>query len=149
MTEGNSSSSVRTDVRPEIEVVCSLCREPIQARGGALGIDLDKVLAAERAQYVFEESHSDGHGGTFSSLGDLLALPPSVAWQAWHWGCNPDADALVYEVPVEHMRTWRQVANWTAHLMEKSWLPHSTWGDILRALASGSDAILREVRQAS
>jgi hypothetical protein len=144
MSEGNSSSPIRTSVRPGsrggpgVCLVCGACGAPIDSDSGWIVVDLDDVMERERAWRSFRADNPGPH-----SIGQLLALPRRIEWKAWHRACDPDIESNAYYIESGSLTTWAQVAHWTAHLMEKSWLSNTNWDDVLRGLASGS-GILRE-----
>lgn len=123
---------------PAVCLVCGACAEQIEGDSGWLVVDLDDVIERERVWRAFSAANPGAH-----SVSQLLALPCRIEWKAWHRHCDPDIGSNAYYIDSGSLTTWRQVANWTAHLMEKSWLPNTNWDDVLRGLASGS-GILRE-----
>ncbi len=111
---------------------CDGCREPI--KGGYLklnGADLDARQAAKREWVAI-------YGGQPSvSISDLTMHPKPVRWRFWHEGCDPDPDGrAAYTIDLQRLRTMTDVVWWTAHLLRKSWLGDTAWGDLLRELHS-------------
>jgi hypothetical protein len=58
-------------------------------------------------------------------------------WRAVHESeqCDPryvDSDSVDYCVPVKEVRTWQGLIEWTAQLMERTWLQDTDWDAFLR-----------------
>ncbi len=68
---------------------------------------------------------------------DLLAFPEEVRWQANHEECDPARDGSHYRIPAFKLRTRADLLDWTAHVMEKTWLPSTDWRDLLREARKG------------
>ena len=70
-----------------------------------------------------------------------------IRWRTSHYAHFAEGVRDTYEISAERITTWRQLAWWTAHLMEKNWFPQSDWDDLLREL-SGDDTP-RRIREAA
>lgn len=135
------TSRVPDDSQATVEAVCTGCGERIARGAGWLVVNVDAALWAERARSEIQE-----RTGGLISLDDMVDTYPGVeSWQAWHRVCDPDADDGFhrYYIEVDQIATWPKVAAWTAHLLDKSWLPATDWSDLLRRLANGAEGPLR------
>lgn len=61
---------------------------------------------------------------------DMRTMPGLTPWQRSCDEHAPDG-GNPYEIP--YPTTWRQWADWTAHLLEKEWFPHTNWSQHLYA----------------
>lgn len=103
---------------------------------GYLHLDLTKVHEVEKLSRERDLSQAGKPWQSrLVSLGDVLAFPDLVAWHAHHFECDPDRDHLCYWFDVEKARTHAHLLNWTAHLMEKTWLTYTDWDELIRRQA--------------
>ena len=109
----------------EIPWVCDDCGEVI-VTGGALHVDAAAGGAAVTA------ARAIGH----SSLEEVMALPPHASWMAHHVGCG-DTDDTDYWVDIKKVQTFKGLVEETSYLMDKAWLPGTTWGSVLAVAARG------------
>jgi hypothetical protein len=65
----------------------------------------------------------------------VIEAPDLVRWEILHLDCDPRRDVDAYVIDVERARTPGEVIDWAAHLLEKRWLVHTNWADVLRAVA--------------
>ncbi|MFC8704910.1 hypothetical protein ACFUIV_22365 [Streptomyces anulatus] len=63
-------------------------------------------------------------------------VPPGGGVRRW----GPGEGA--YDIPAAKTRSWEQLLDWTAHLMEKSWLSHTDWDDFLRGVHRGGGRLV-------
>lgn len=114
---------------------CQACDQPIVTGTGILWIEPLRAIEAMAETERFE-------------AGELLDLPAKVLWQIHHHRCVPAGANVEYSIEVERIAAWAQLTEWTAHLMTKTWLPATSWADLLRATAAGR-GFLRESRAAA
>lgn len=115
---------------------CDECGKPVTDGDGWVTIDYAELNAYRDATADWEKAHpTPEHGLRCFSLTDLMELPDPVRWHVWHRACDPNIDSCDYCIDVERIRTAAQILKWTAHLMEKTWLPDTTWRDLLRGQA--------------
>ncbi|MGW5497748.1 hypothetical protein [Streptomyces olivaceoviridis] len=120
----------------ELLLVCQGCGNRIADDAGYLWVDTGEVNTAQRAARAWEAQHpADGERGL--DLQDLLAYPDQVPWRSHHQRCDSDRDGSHYRIPAAELRTRADLLDWTAHLMEKSWLRHTDWRDVLRENRNG------------
>ncbi|MFJ5026140.1 hypothetical protein [Streptomyces goshikiensis] len=123
---------------PELDLICDGCRRPIADDDGYLWVDTAEVRRTEEAVRAWEKEHTDGVDGSLSFSGaDIFGYPEKVRWQAHHALCDPAPGEGAYDIPAAKIRSWEQLLDWTAHLMEKSWLAHTDWDDFLRGVHRG------------
>ncbi|MDX3229410.1 hypothetical protein [Streptomyces sp. ME19-01-6] len=130
----------------DLALICDACKTSIADDDGYLWIDNDAVNKASRAYADWERQHTvkEGplEGGVMYGAGALFDLPDDVPWQAHHAACDPNPDANGYPIPAEKLRTWGALLDWTAHLMEKSWLAQTDWAQLLRNVVGGSTRLV-------
>ena len=73
------------------------------------------------------------------NIAELLALPRRAPWLAHHRMCDPNPGHESYWFDVARARTHAQLLNWSAHLMGKRWIRHTTWANLIER-AAGVDA---------
>ncbi|MFE1928460.1 hypothetical protein ACFW91_38665 [Streptomyces asoensis] len=118
----------------DLDLICDGCRKPIDDEDGYLWIDNQAVNRAQIAAQEWEASHPDG------LISDFADYPEEVRWQTHHATCAPGTGG--YDIPAEKIRSWEQLLDWTAHLMEKTWLGHSDWDDVLRGVHHGQTRVI-------
>jgi hypothetical protein len=117
----------------ELALICQTCRKPIddEEDGGSL-----RVIHAAVAQYKRDEQRRQMRNlGQAVDLHELLLGPDPANWLAYHDRCDPGAGIDAYHICAERLRTWRDLAFWTAHLMGKNWLALTDWDELLREAA--------------
>lgn len=118
----------------EITLICETCRQPMtDAAAGSLSITYDGIRRAQA------EQHDDGEGQAFS-IEEFLAQPDGPCWRSRHYRCEPEGDEGEYAIGHDVLRTWSDLARWTAHLLGKNWLPGTDWDCVLREAAGESPA---------
>ena len=109
----------------ELTLICS-CRFPIRGASGCLYVPFSEIRTAG---------------------------PDEIRWRACHYNCSPKVRGRRdnYEIGSERIATWRQLAWWTAHLMEKEWFSRSDWDELLRELTGDVEPhrIYVEAREAA
>jgi hypothetical protein len=120
---------------PEILVKCGVCGREVDDGTGHVGISVASVNAYQEKVKAYEAEHPDGFS-TFESL--VLDYPSTPRWKAHHGDCVED-DHCGYALQVDELRTWKDVAKWTGHVMEKTWCAHTDWLDMISSAASGND----------
>lgn len=130
-----------TPTQPVHDFDCAVCGKQIEKPGdGLLAARDDDATAAEFAceDREYERRHVVTADGLpeVCSLTSLLAEPDigPVPWQAFHYKCRDGR--FRYEIELERITQWWQVADWTAHLLEtRSWLRYTDWYALLRHFA--------------
>ncbi|MET9513448.1 hypothetical protein ABZX62_34240 [Streptomyces flavidovirens] len=119
----------------DLALICDGCSKPITDDAGYLWVDNREVSRTEHAFRKWEAEHTDAIDGSLSFTGGaIFDIPEKVRWQVHHATCDPAPDASSYDIPATKIRSWAELLEWTAHLMEKSWLTHTDWQDILRGV---------------
>lgn len=105
----------------ELTLICDACRKPVDGNDapGYLWVDEGAVLRADK-------------------------LPGSelVRWQAHHQACDPELDAWAYHIEQGDLRTYKQLIERTAHLLEKPWLSVTDWTEVLRGVPHGTTRLV-------
>jgi hypothetical protein len=120
-------------VSDDLTITCERCRKPVAPGSGFLGVSLREVTRAERAEQAYYQAHPRAEAVSLSVLAD--EFPDDVPWRSRHYVCAPAADADAYEIAADQLRTWADLARWTAHLLGKNWLGVTDWDDMLREAA--------------
>lgn len=117
--------------------LCRACGRPIEDGTGYLHVDHLLVSQRESAREDWERKGRDDFGLSFADF--IRDVPDEVPWEAHHAACDPDPDSGDYWIEIHRVRTHGHLLNWTAHLMEKSWLMDTNWDELIRHM-SGVDA---------
>ncbi len=111
----------------ELNAFCDICNGLIADGEGSIWLRSADLVHAERVTTAREEGRRTEPSG----------LPETAAWNVTHSVCAPGADTAIYRFEVHQCRTWAGLVNWTAHLMEKNWLRHTDWDELLRSASEG------------
>lgn len=137
-----------TATRPAVPVHdfdCAVCGKRIEKPG-----DGRLVLNTHRAERAWIADARREHQRTIEfergGLPKVVNLTESLAddgeypvpWEPRHYGCY---GVNGYEIELERITQWWQVADWTAHLLgARTWLRFTTWDTLLRHFAGlGAD----------
>lgn len=134
-----SPTEVRERTMQDFESACQECGKPILDREGYLRVD---DAAALRGYLDQEERDREYEPGAPVDLDKLVS--GTVVWRALHAGCDAYAN-LGYQIDINRLRTWPQLVDWTAHLMQKNWLRATDWHELLRQTAAGEGTRLRRL----
>ncbi|MFE7229878.1 hypothetical protein ACFVAF_04220 [Streptomyces sp. NPDC057596] len=130
----------------DLQLICDACGKPIKGAEGYLWIDNDQINAVLKAASAWERKHTitDGPlaGGQMYSGADLFDYPEDIKWQAHHHACDSNQDANAYSIQANRIDTWAELLDWTAHLMEKDWLTHTDWDELLRGIHGGATRLI-------
>jgi hypothetical protein len=122
----------------EIGWVCEVCREPITDDSGYLTLDYAAALRYEDDTRQWREQHRELHRMLRpDAVAALRDYPERVRWRPLHRKCDPAADSAEAEewrIAAGRIQTVGDVLMWTAHLLGKTWLPATEWGEVLRAV---------------
>lgn len=122
-----------------IVLTCEVCSKPITDGNGFLQIDEVAANDYERAYETWADRHRTPGGGVTYNIADRSDPPPSkVAWHVFHQDCDPDPENEGYAIPAGRCSTFPQLISWTAHLLEKRWLPNTNWAGTLRRVLHDS-----------
>ncbi|MGW1643176.1 hypothetical protein [Streptomyces lavendulae] len=109
-------------------------------------MDTTEVRRTEESVRAWEAERTDAADGSITFGGDdIFGYPEKVRWQAHHARCDPAPGGGAYDIPAAKIRSWEQLLDWTAHLMEKSWLSHTDWDDCLRGVHRGGGRLVLAV----
>lgn len=136
-----------------IDWICVTCGTAIADGGGYLTVSqadvethADHRIGRERESFREAEEAWQRAGAREGdwrllprgvAVGEMLTWPRPAHWRAVHESdqCDPryaNGAGVDYCVPVKEVRTWAGLLEWTAHLMEKTWLQDTDWEDFLR-----------------
>jgi hypothetical protein len=121
----------------ELSIICDACKLPVDDEEGYVWIDYGEINRYETAFRAWEEETGTElvPGRKVRSFMDVYNGPKRVRWQAHHKACDPDVGAGSYTIEAERLRTWADLAEWTAQLMRLRWLSGTDWSDVLRSAA--------------
>jgi hypothetical protein len=110
---------------------CISCDELVDDNSGYLHVNHTEINHVEREYEAFEKRSQGVISG--EAWTELFALPDPAPWEVHHASCDPRPESNDYWIGVERIRTQATLLSWTAHLMEKNWLRHTNWVDIIRS----------------
>lgn len=114
----------------DLTLICDDCGQPVVGDTGYLYVTYADIHAAREAAERRREVTKPG--APVNIMEFMLAGGPAL-WRVTHDRHRPSDDA--YYIDAVRFDSWRKVAHWTAHLMEKNWLQHTDWDYLLRELA--------------
>lgn len=132
---------------PDLDAYCDQCGGQVtESRPGWLWVD---DTAAQG--YLLEEQErrrqQAGEVWTPAQDPEFWWRPTRTSWRVVHADCDLTAGAG-YGVEIDIVWTWPRLIAFTAHVMEKRWLPYTNWRELLRDAVSGApDAKLRARRR--
>lgn len=134
------SATAAPVVSEAIVWTCDVCRGPVVDETGYVTVDYDEIHECRRREQEWEaelERRRAEQGTRFLAL-SLAEIPenPRPRWRVLHHACDPKPESCDYWIAVERIRTAGDVIAWTAHLLEKDWLPLTSWDDLLRRVAA-------------
>lgn len=124
---------------------CDTCRQPITPLAdGYLQVDHHDIAEYRRALAEWEQRVTDANppGALRVVSGTLLGERPNPAkWRVTCKSCDPDPEgASLYWFSLDRAATWPELTDWTAHLLEKNWLPQTNWRSVLyRVIANNPE----------
>jgi hypothetical protein len=145
---------VEEDSLVALEWTCATCGSAIADGQGYLTVSQTDIAVhadhrIERDRHAFREAeHAWQRDGAREgewhllprgvSVGEVWSWPEPAHWRAVHESeqCDPryvEGESVDYCVPVKEVRTWPSLIEWTAQLMEKTWLQDTNWDGFLRA----------------
>lgn len=126
----------------ELEFICDLCGWPVDNGHGSLYVSFAELREHRHAMAEWKKASGPGLA---LSVAEILQLPGPVPWRIHHDSCRPAGNGDGYHIDVDHVRTWRALIKWTAHLMEKRWLPDTNWRVLLGNAADARDRRIVEL----
>lgn len=116
-----------------IDWTCDHCNRPINDHAGYIHVsyaDIDRYDTAVPEWKAKHQQPIDGLILTFASA--YSDYPAAAQWTATHGICDPNPDAHDYWMSVERLRTYERLLEFTAHLMDKTWIDSTNWPKFLR-----------------
>lgn len=114
--------------------MCEVCHEPVIGRTGYLAFRYPEWEANREADRAWTTQHTLPGGIVGWNVGADTPPPGYVRWHVLHADCDQDPDSAAgYWIEVHRIRTWREVASWSAHLHAKAWFADTDWADRLYA----------------
>lgn len=117
----------------ELIMLCGTCRKPVEGDTGFIAVTYQDIREAQTAK----ADHDTRRAWSAVTLEAVTVPLPGIAWKVLHDHCA--AACEMYQVDSGQLRTFADLAWWTAHLMAKSWFPLTDWDEVLRE-ASGRSA---------
>lgn len=126
----------------DLIAICDTCGVPVADGQGWLGVDRTEIYEHQHLAAEWHQRH-----GAAAGLSDMLGYPEPARWRLLHEGCPPHLGEFTYQIPVGRLRSWWQLTDWTAHLMDNDWLTATDWPLLLRNAARGiGDRLVRADR---
>lgn len=130
--------TARGQASAELVWTCGVCAEPVSNGEGYIHVKYASIERYERdvrnRRAAARAAQEDPEAPVFWSLADMDKWEWPAAWQVHHRRCDPDGDSNDYWFDVARARTQAHLIDWTAHLLEKSWLPSTNWASLLRGV---------------
>lgn len=126
----------------ELEFICDLCGRPVENGCGSLYVSFGELHAHRHAMADWKSANEPGAA---LNIVAMLHLPGPAPWRIHHDTCRPAEVGDGYHIDIERVRTWRDLVRWTAHLMEKNWLPDTDWRVLLGNAADARDRRIVEL----
>ena len=117
----------------DLAAICDRCHREVPDGAGYVCVRYEDIHRCWRETREWKEAHP----GEVHDLGELMGMPEDITWRMYHARCDPWPDKDAYQIDVEQIRTWQQLAGWTSHLMAKNWVADSDWDELLHELADG------------
>lgn len=112
-----------------IKWICDVCTQLIADGEGYVHTNLGDAVKAR--QFDLGQDRTVLRIVTFD---DLAKMPRRSRWRTHHEKCLPFlGDSNDYWMDVERLRTWRQIAHWSAHLSGKNWFAYTDWTGLVYA----------------
>ncbi|MER8062753.1 MULTISPECIES: hypothetical protein [unclassified Streptomyces] len=121
----------------ELLLICRKCCLQVGQDDGYLWAHSGEVNAVGRACRTWKAEHTEPDGTLSVTPGQVLEYPEPAAWRAHHQRCDPDRDEMHYRIPAARLRLRADLLDWTAHLIEKAWLSHTDWREVIRETRTG------------
>lgn len=129
---------------PALTWVCDGCHEPIDPLAeGFLQVPPKKIWRRRQEMAAWNERVDAENVGThmrFIRGSLLLEHPKRIHWNVTCKVCDQFPDDCDYWFTLDRIGTWQEVADWSAHLLEKRWFPESDWARVLYRLISWNPA---------
>lgn len=117
-----------------LSAICDLCARVISPDDGYLWVDNDEVAKVTQQIAAWEAEHPVGEVMTAANL---LTRPEPARWRVTHSACEPGAPEDRYDIALDRILTFRDLAGWTLHLMQKPWLRHTDWDELADGALGG------------
>lgn len=125
----------------ELRFTCDMCRRPIFGETGYICVDHLAAMNRPRLIKEWEDQHYQGTGGWIAlPISAWNDYPAETPWYAYHRVCDPRPESADYWYCVSRVRTERDLLACTAHLLEKKWLSHTSWGQFLYRVIGNTGA---------
>lgn len=130
-----------------LRMKCHTCQCDVTGSAKAvIHVPYNEFGRVEREAKRWEREHQDGseEAVRIVSLAELMTYPGPARWQVHCDPCNPHKDEQgglcggCYWLSLDRCSTAVDLLYWTAHLMGKTWLPHTNWASFIRAAAAGT-----------
>lgn len=118
----------------DLIAICDRCRKPVEGSDGYIHVSYREIDRQRRERRHFERV---ARKRQVLSLVDLDEFPAQARWQVHHDRCDPNRAHGCYWFGVERCRTWPQLIEWTAHLMQKDWFCETDWEQVLSDAVHG------------
>lgn len=122
---------------------CDKCGLPIADEDGfvSASYSLMKSYLVKRSawqDFVDNQYPPNPSGVRIIPASAYEAHPHPAPWMIYHSACDPHPGERCYSIPVEELRSHRDVLQVTHRLMNKTWFGHTAWDQVLSRLVYGS-----------
>ncbi len=109
---------------------CQVCGKDVTTEQGVITIFGKDITEYETLYREWKESHSQQQNEGVYTSEDLAELPLMIDW---HWGHDKCLKPGMYEITYDTFDTVEKAFAWTLHMMDKSWVNHTHWEEMVRA----------------
>lgn len=114
--------------------ICEKCGQRLVADDGVLYMEYGDLHRRDEALEAWTKANPESERGGAA----YMSFPSAVHWHVRHNACGGDSEATnAYVIESGRIDTWRKVAAWSAHLMEKSWLADTDWSARIHSAGAG------------
>lgn len=125
----------------DLTLICGTCHLPVGDYDGYLYVSVTAAMDLFTAR---EERPRGPATPAQITGGDVIAFVQrrqDAAWRVTHNRCDTRPDFLDdYHIRPETIRTWQDLAYWSAHLFSKRWFRFTDWDGLMREVAGVSPA---------
>src|SRR5699024_9766806 len=110
------------------------CKKPIANKKGYVCVSYADINRYEKSASEWKTEHQQPNedGLILIPASAYFDYPSCAQWITTHLECDLNPDSLDYWMPVERLRTYERLLQFTAHIMGKTWIDSTNWPVLLR-----------------
>lgn len=114
-----------------VKIACDQCKQPIKPGTGYIHVDKHDAWRVEKQHHQADRKLAELKG-TYISAAEIPDYELRTPWEAHHQACDPHPSRDDYWFDVSRANSHAKLLSWTAHLMDKTWLPYTQWATFVR-----------------